>query len=72
MCMSAIYWARIDHYFAAGLGDTSAIGFYDAFQYVDFAKPWSKRSIAVTENFQRDIGLRAYKVWMDKEDRCLY
>jgi len=73
MCMSAIYWARIDHvYFAASLEDTSAIGFDDAFQYVDFAKPWSKRSIAVTENFQRDIGLRAYKVWMDKEDRCLY
>ena len=31
MCMSAIYWSRIDHvYFAASLKDTSAIGFDDA------------------------------------------
>jgi guanine deaminase len=31
MCMSAIYWARIDHlYFAASLEDTNHIGFSDA------------------------------------------
>ncbi len=73
MCMSAIYWSRIDHvYFAASLKDTSAIGFDDAFQYEDFAKPWSKRRIAVTENFDRDTGLKAYKAWMDKEDRHPY
>jgi guanine deaminase len=73
MCMSAIYWSRIDHvYFAASLKDTSAIGFDDAFQYEDFAKPWSERRIAVTENFERDTGLKAYKAWMDKEDRHPY
>jgi guanine deaminase len=73
MCMSAIYWSRIDHvYFAASLDDTSAIGFDDAFQYEDFAKPWSQRRIAVTENFQRDTGLKAYKAWMDKKDRHPY
>src|ERR1700744_832145 len=73
MCMSAIYWSRIDHvYFAASLKDTSAIGFDDAFQYEDFAKPWSQRRIAVTENFERDTGLKAYKAWMDKKDRHPY
>jgi tRNA(Arg) A34 adenosine deaminase TadA len=73
MCMSAIYWSRIDHvYFAASLKDTSAIGFDDAFQYEDFAKPWSERRIAVTENFERDTGLKAYKAWMDKKDRHPY
>jgi len=73
MCMSAIYWSRIDHvYFAASLKDTSAIGFDDAFQYEDFAKPWSQRRIGVTENFQRDTGLKAYKAWMDKKDRHPY
>ena len=59
MCMSAIYWSRIDHvYFAASLEDTSAIGFDDAFQYEDFALPWSKRRITVTENFERESASR--------------
>ncbi len=70
MCMSAIYWSRISHlYFGASLKDTSAIGFDDAFQYEDFTKPWSERSIAVTANFEPQIGLKAYKAWMDKKDR---
>jgi tRNA(Arg) A34 adenosine deaminase TadA len=73
MCMSAIYWSRIDHvYFAASLKDTSAVGFDDAFQYEDFAKPWGERRIAVTENFERETGLKAYKAWMDKKDRHPY
>lgn len=74
MCMSAIYWSRIDRvYFAASLNDTSKIGFDDAFQYEDFKKPWGeRRNIAVTENFDRDVGLKAYKAWMDKEDRHPY
>ena len=53
MCMSAIYWSRIDHvYFAASLKDTSAIGFDDAFQYEDFALPWAKRRIKVTRELR--------------------
>jgi tRNA(Arg) A34 adenosine deaminase TadA len=73
MCMSAIYWSRIDHvYFAASLKDTSAIGFDDAFQYEDFARPWTRRRIAVTENFERETGLQAYRAWTDKKDRHPY
>jgi len=73
MCMSAIYWSRIDHvHFAASLKDTSAIGFDDAFQYEDFAKPWGDRRIKVSENFERDIGLKAYEAWMNKKDRHPY
>jgi guanine deaminase len=73
MCMSAIYWSRIDHvYFGASLKDTSAIGFDDAFQYEDFAKPWKDRRIAVTENFERDTGLKAFAAWMNKKDRHPY
>lgn len=73
MCMSAIYWSRIDHvYFAASLADTSKIGFDDAFQYEDFTQPWDKRRIAVTPNFERDVGLAAYRAWTDKKDRHPY
>jgi guanine deaminase len=73
MCMSAIYWSRIDHVcFAASLKDTSEIGFDDAFQYADFALPWDKRRIAVTPDFERDTGLKAYHAWMNKKDRHPY
>jgi tRNA(Arg) A34 adenosine deaminase TadA len=73
MCMSAIYWSRIDHvYFAGSLADTSKIGFDDNFQYVDFTKPWGERRIGVTEGFERDVGLKAYQAWMDKKDRHPY
>lgn len=73
MCMSAIYWSRIDHvHFAASLKDTSAIGFDDAFQCEDFAKPWGERRIKVSENFERDVGLKAYEAWMNKKDRHPY
>ena len=73
MCMSAIYWSRIDHvYFAASLEDTSRIGFDDAFQYEDFTQPWDKRRIAVTPNFERETGLKAYAPWMNKKDRHPY
>lgn len=73
MCMSAIYWSRISHvYFAASLKDTSEIGFDDAFQYADFALPWEKRRIAVTPDFERETGLKAYHAWMNKKDRHPY
>jgi len=73
MCMSAIYWARLDHvHFASGLSDASAIGFDDAFQYADFAQPWSKRRIKVTEHFARELGLKAFEAWANKADRHPY
>ena len=73
MCMSAIYWSRIDHvYFAASLKDTSHIGFDDAYQYEDFKKPWDQRRIAITPNFERATGLKAYKAWQNKTNRHPY
>ena len=74
MCMSAIYWSRIDHlYFGASLQDTNHIGFSDGFQYEDFALPWEKRrGIKVTPNFEREVGLRAYRAWEKKQDRHPY
>lgn len=74
MCMSAIYWARIDHlYFAASLEDTSSIGFSDAFQYEDFALPWEQRKgIKATPNFERELGLESYRAWMAQGDPHYY
>jgi guanine deaminase len=72
MCMSAIYWARLDAvHFACDLAATSAIGFDDAFQYEDFAKPYAERRILV-EQFRPDLGQRAYQSWRDRAGRHDY
>lgn len=63
MCMSAIYWARIDSvYFANGLKETSRIGFDDEFQYEDFARPYSERKINI-EQFRPELAHAAYQAW---------
>ncbi|MFZ2176868.1 MAG: nucleoside deaminase [Rhodococcus sp. (in: high G+C Gram-positive bacteria)] len=72
MCMSAIYWARLDAvHFANDLDATSAIGFDDAFQYEDFTLPFEQRRIKI-EQFRPDLGAQAYKAWSDKPDRHPY
>jgi guanine deaminase len=73
MCMSAIYWARIDRVvFGATLEDARQIGFDDAFQYEDFARPWTERRIPVTAGAARDTALKAFEAWMRKADRHPY
>ena len=73
MCMSAIYWARIDRlYFGASLEDTRAIGFDDAFQYEDFVRPWDRRRLAIVDGFERETCLAAYRAWDAKPDRHPY
>jgi guanine deaminase len=72
MCMSAIYWARIDAvYFGNNLDETSKIGFDDAFQYEDFAKPYEQRRIKVTQ-LRPDLAADPYKAWAQKPDQHPY
>jgi guanine deaminase len=72
MCMSAIYWARLDAvHFASDLDATRTIGFDDAFQYEDFVKPMSERRIKI-EQFRPDLGAEAYEAWTSKPDRHPY
>ncbi|WP_326629034.1 MULTISPECIES: nucleoside deaminase [unclassified Streptomyces] len=72
MCMSAIYWSRIDAvYFSCDLDDTARIGFDDAYQYEDFKKPLDQRRIRI-EQVYPEIGAQAYDSWMSKPDRHAY
>ncbi|MFI9273419.1 nucleoside deaminase [Kitasatospora sp. NPDC052896] len=72
MCMSAIYWARIDRvYFCRDLEDTRKIGFDDAFQYEDFQKPYDQRRIHI-EQLYPELGLPAYQAWTDKPNQHPY
>lgn len=74
MCMSAIYWARIDRvYFGTRLDDASKIGFDDEFQYIDFKLPWTERkAIQCIPDFERDHALKAFEAWQNKADRHHY
>lgn len=72
MCMSAIYWARLDAvHFANDLAATSAIGFDDDFQYQDFTRPLGERHVRI-EQFRPDLGAPAYDAWASKADRHPY
>jgi len=74
MCMSAIYWSRIDKiYFGASLADTSAIGFDDEFQYEDFKRPWKERlAIECIPDFHHDHCMAAHRAWANKKDAHPY
>ncbi|MET7761501.1 nucleoside deaminase [Streptomyces sp. NPDC005393] len=72
MCVSAIYWSRIDAvYYSCDLAATAKIGFDDAFQYEDFRKPMDQRRILI-EQIHPELGAEAYKAWTDKADRHPY
>ncbi|MCE4943598.1 nucleoside deaminase [Streptomyces albulus] len=72
MCMSAIYWSRIDAvYFSCDWQATEEIGFSDAFQYEDFRKPPEERSITIAQVYP-ELGARSYQAWTDKPNRHPY
>ncbi|TBO58202.1 nucleoside deaminase [Streptomyces kasugaensis] len=68
MCMSAIYWSRLDAvYFSRDLDDTAEIGFSDEFQYEDFKKPVDERSIHMEQSYP-ELGKVAYDAWTSRGD----
>ena len=71
MCMSAIYWSRIDHVYFGSL-TTPARSVSTTLSNTWTSKPWEERSIAVTEGFERETGLKAYQAWTNKRDRHPY
>ncbi|WP_327585959.1 nucleoside deaminase [Nonomuraea sp. NBC_00507] len=72
MCMSAIYWSRIDAvHFSADLEATRKIGFDDAFQYEDFTKPYDQRKIEL-DQIHPELGAQAYATWANKPDHHPY
>jgi len=72
MCLSAIYWARIDKiYFANTKNDAANIGFDDAFIYDEIEKPIDKRSIPI-ETLMRNEAKEVFDLWLKKEDKIEY
>lgn len=72
MCLSAIYWARIDKiYYANTKTDAKNIGFDDSFIYQQLELPEDKRSIPVMQ-VMRNEAIRAFEIWNCKEDKINY
>jgi tRNA(Arg) A34 adenosine deaminase TadA len=72
MCLSAIYWARIEKiYYANTQDDAAAIDFDDAFLYEQVALPKNERSIPII-SLLRDEALKIFEEWDKKEDKTPY
>lgn len=72
MCLSAIYWARLERvWYACDRHDAARAGFDDAFLYDELEKAPHARRLPVTQAF-RDEGLAAFQTWLAKPDRTPY
>jgi tRNA(Arg) A34 adenosine deaminase TadA len=72
MCLSAIYWARIDrYYFGCTAQDAAAIQFADDFIRRELSVPPQERAIPAVP-LMRAEALAAFAAWQAKADRVPY
>ena len=72
MCLSAIYWARIDKiYYANTRKDAQKIDFDDSLIYSEFQKDIDKRKIPMIQ-MMRNEALKAFELWDKKTDKVKY
>jgi tRNA(Arg) A34 adenosine deaminase TadA len=72
MCLSAIYWARIDRlYYGNTKADADAIGFSDDFIYKELELKPEERSVLAV-NTHRQEALAAFRAWAEKSDKTPY
>lgn len=72
MCLSAIYWARIERiYFGCDKTDAKDIGFDDSFIYEQIELKPEQRSIPSSQVLHEEA-LKAFRMWTEKEDKIEY
>ena len=72
MCLSAIYWARIDKiYFANTREDAQKIDFDDSLIYSELQKNINGRQIPMIQ-MMRSEALKAFELWDKKTDKVKY
>ena len=72
MCMSAIYWARINRVVYAATGkDAAKAGFDDTFIAEEVCKPYSERSISI-ERYKCAKHTQSFEDWEKKENKTRY
>jgi tRNA(Arg) A34 adenosine deaminase TadA len=72
MCLSAIYWARIDKIsYANTREDARKIDFDDSLIYSEFKKNINERKIPMIQ-MMRNEALKAFELWDKKTDKAKY
>ena len=72
MCLSAIYWSRIDKiYYANTRDDAKKIDFDDSLIYSELTKKIKERKIP-TAQLMRDEALQGFKLWKNTENKVKY
>ena len=72
LCISAIYWARIDKvYYANTRNDAQKIDFDDSFIYSELTKKINQRKIPMIQ-LMRDEALKGFKLWKNTENKVKY
>jgi len=72
MCLSAIYWARIDNvYYANTRNDAQKIDFDDSLIYEQLTKNIKERKIPMHQ-MMREEALKAFELWGKKTDKVKY
>jgi len=72
MCLSAIYWARIDNvYYANTRRDAQKIDFDDSLIYEELKKNIQERKILMKQ-MMRNEALQAFEMWDKKKDKMKY
>jgi len=72
MCLSAVYWSRLDRvYYANGRADAARIGFDDAALYEEVARPLHTRSLPMVRLLAEEARA-AFDAWERKADRVRY
>ena len=72
MCLSAIYWSRINKiYYANTREDAQKIDFDDSLIYSEFKKTIKERKIPMIQ-MMRSEALKAFELWDKKTDKVKY
>jgi len=72
MCLSAIYWARIEKiYYGNTREDARKIDFDDSLIYTELQKNIDKRKIPMIQ-IMRNEALKAFEMWEKKKDKVKY
>ena len=72
LCLSAIYWSRVDKvYYANTRNDAQKIDFDDSFIYSEIMKKIEQRKIPMKQQL-RDKALEAFRLWQRTENKVKY